>query len=129
MRISDWSSDVCSSDLKLAYDLYKRPLALFFLPSPPAEPRPEADFRALPDADLHRLRRDTVLLIRRARAYQDSLAELFGGRSPVAEPIWKRLRLDASAPVATQAAAVRAALDVPAPGAPDRKSTRLNSSH
>src|SRR3546814_17647989 len=77
MRISDWSSDVCSSDLKLAYDLYKRPLALFFLPSPPAEPRPEADFRALPDADLHRLRRDTVLLIRRARAYQDSLAALF----------------------------------------------------
>lgn len=104
---------------KLAYELYKRPLALFFLPAPPAEPRPEADFRALPDADLRGLSRDTVLLIRRARAYQTSLMELFGNRSPVAEPLWRRVKLDPSKPVAPQAEAVRAALNVPPPGSPD----------
>ena len=27
---------------KLAYELYKRPLAIFFLPSPPPEPRPSS---------------------------------------------------------------------------------------
>lgn len=102
---------------KLAYELYKRPLAIFFLPSPPKEPTPEAEFRALPDADLRNLRRDTVLLIRRARAYQASLIELFGGRSPAAEPLWKQLKLDASKPSAQQAAAVRASLGVPEPGA------------
>lgn len=102
---------------KMAYELYKRPLAIFFLPSPPAEPKPEAEFRALPDADLRSLSRETVFLIRRARAYQASLVELFGGRSPVAEPLWKRVKLDPSKPVGPQAAAVRAALNVPPPGA------------
>src|SRR3546814_9539859 len=28
MRISDWSSDVCSSDLKILYDLVDRPIAM-----------------------------------------------------------------------------------------------------
>lgn len=102
---------------KLAYELYKRPLAIFFLPSPPSELRPEAEFRALPDADLRRLSRDTVFLIRRARAYQASLQELFGGRSPNAEPIWKRVNLETSKSIADQAAAVRTALGVPPIGA------------
>jgi Zn-dependent peptidase ImmA (M78 family)/transcriptional regulator with XRE-family HTH domain len=102
---------------KLAYELYKRPLAIFFLPSPPSEPKPEAEFRALPETDLRNLNRDTVLLIRRARAYQTSLEELFGGRSPVAEPFWKRVTLDESKPVSAQAARVRAMLGVPPVGA------------
>ena len=36
---------------KLAYQLYRRPLALFFFPSPPAEREPKQSFRTLPDAD------------------------------------------------------------------------------
>lgn len=102
---------------KLAYDLYKRPLAIFFLPAPPVEPKPEAEFRALPLADLRRLKRDTILLIRRARAYQESLVELFNGQSPVDEPIWKQVSLDARKSITEQADAIRAALRVPAPGA------------
>ena len=101
---------------KLAYSLYKRPLALFFLPSPPVEPKPEVEFRALPDVDLRRLSRETVLLIRRAHAQQASLIELFNNRSPVAEPIWNRILLDASKPIIPQAKAVRTALAVFAPG-------------
>lgn len=102
---------------KLAYELYKRPLAMFFLPKPPKEPRPEAEFRALPDTDLRRLSRETVFLIRRARDYQASLIELFGGRSAVTDPIWSRVELNLSKAVTPQASAVRAALGVPAPGA------------
>jgi Zn-dependent peptidase ImmA (M78 family)/transcriptional regulator with XRE-family HTH domain len=121
-EVADWESDASAgapsySQLeKLAYELYKRPLAIFFLPAPPSEPTPEAEFRALPDADLRRLNRETVFLIRRARAYQASLEELFNGRSPVVDPLWKRVTLNITRPVANQAAAVRAALNVPAVG-------------
>lgn len=118
--IEDWESGAEAPSYpqleKLAYSLYKRPLALFFLPSPPVEPKPEVEFRALPDADLRRLRRETVLLIRRAHAQQASLIELFNNRSPVSEPIWNRIRLDASKPIIPQARAVRSALAVFVPG-------------
>ncbi len=120
-EINAWESGAAAPSYaqleKLAYELYKRPLAIFFLPSPPSELRPEAEFRALPDADLRRLSRETVFLIRRARAYQASLQELFGGRSPNAEPVWRRVSLDSSKSIADQAAAVRAVLGVPPIGA------------
>jgi transcriptional regulator with XRE-family HTH domain len=39
---------------RLAYEIYKRPLAIFFLPTPPDEPKPQTEFRSRPDADLAR---------------------------------------------------------------------------
>lgn len=119
-EVKDWESGMDSPTYaqleKLAYELYKRPLALFFLPNPPAEPKPEAEFRSLPDSDLRHLSRDTILLIRRARDYQASLIELFAGRSPASDPIWKRVKLDLAKPIIPQAAEIRAALSVPFPG-------------
>ena len=121
-EIASWESDDGGAPSyaqleRLAYELYKRPLAIFFLPSPPAEPKPEAEFRALPDSDLRRLSRETVFLIRRARAYQASLEELFNGHSPASDPIWGRVSVDISKSIPSQAAAVRAALGVPPIGA------------
>jgi transcriptional regulator with XRE-family HTH domain len=78
----------------LAYDIYKRPLALFFLPTHPDEPKPRAEFRSLPDVDLANLSREMTLLIRRARAFQWALIELYGDRSPAASPIWRQIRAD-----------------------------------
>lgn len=101
---------------KLAYELYKRPLATFFLPAPPREAKPEAEFRALPDADLQQLEPQTVRLIRKARAYQQSLLELFDGRAAVERPIWRQIKLDPAKPVRPQAEAVRGALSVPQVG-------------
>ncbi len=97
---------------KLAYDLYKRPLALFFLPSPPVEPKAQTEFRSLPADDLVSLDRDTVFLIRKARAFHLALYEIFGDRSPAEAPIWRKIRLSESGPVEPQAAAVREALGV-----------------
>jgi len=97
---------------KLAYEVYKRPTALFFLPAPPDEPDPTIEFRSLPEADLRRLPRDTRLLLRRARAYQFSLQELYA-RSPVRDPIWHRLKLSSSRPIVEQAQKIRSALQVP----------------
>jgi transcriptional regulator with XRE-family HTH domain len=65
---------------RLAYDIYKRPLAIFFLPSPPDEPKPRTEFRSLSDADLSSLNRHTVLLIRKGHAFQTALEELYQGR-------------------------------------------------
>lgn len=97
---------------KLAYQLYKRPLAVFFLPSPPDESMPQREFRTLPDADLQTLSRDTYLHIRRAHAYQIALKELFDGRNPAEKYIWKSVSLSLSESIAEQADAVRQFLGI-----------------
>jgi Zn-dependent peptidase ImmA (M78 family) len=97
---------------KLAYELYKRPLATFFLPAPPSEPNTKAEFRSLPEQDLETLNRDTLFLIRKARAFQFALAELFGERTPADRPIWRSIQLSTSQPVARQASLIRDALGI-----------------
>ncbi|MBM3126496.1 MAG: ImmA/IrrE family metallo-endopeptidase [Chloroflexi bacterium] len=92
---------------KLAYQIYKRPLAIFFLPSPPEETLPQREFRTLPDADMQTLARDTYLHIRRAHAYQIGLQELFDGHNPAEHHIWKTIALLQSQDVASQATAIR----------------------
>lgn len=92
---------------KLAYQIYKRPLAVFFLPTPPDEVVPQREFRTLPDTDMETLARDTYLHIRRAHAYQIALKELFDGHNPTERRIWKALTLSLSQNVAAQATSIR----------------------
>jgi len=66
---------------KLAYSLYKRPLAVFFFPERPVEEDVRAEFRLLPDSELAALEPDTLLAAREAYSMQDSLRELTGGRN------------------------------------------------
>ncbi len=77
---------------KLAYEVYKRPLAVFFLPRPPVETEPQTEFRTLPQEELEQLLPDTRLHIRRAHAYQLALVEIFG-ENPVKQRIWHDLRI------------------------------------
>jgi len=97
---------------KLAYQIYKRPLAVFFLPTPPEETLPQKEFRTLPDADMQSLQRDTYLHIRRAHAYQLALRELFDGRNPASRQIWKAISLSQSKGVAAQAQTIREYLGI-----------------
>lgn len=97
---------------KLAYDLYKRPLALFFMPSPPEEAKVRAEFRSLPDSELNYLSRDTILLIRRARAFQAALIELYGDRNPIENLIWRLFKASPRKNIIDQAAQIRQALGV-----------------
>lgn len=73
---------------RLAYEVYRRPIALFFLPRPPAEHQPRSEFRTLPDFDLAHLQPDTFLHIRKAHAYQLALSELYEGKNPAERKIW-----------------------------------------
>lgn len=97
---------------KLAYQIYKRPLAVFFLPAPPEEISPAREFRTLPSDDLLSLAVDTHLHIRRAHAYQLALRELFGSRNPSEHCIWQELSLSRTRSVVEQAAAVRSYLGI-----------------
>lgn len=97
---------------KLAYQVYKRPLAVFFLPNPPDEMTPDREFRTLPDFDLENLSPDTYIQIRRAHAYQIALDELFNGRNPVEKPIWESISLALNKPINQQAIKIREFLGI-----------------
>jgi Zn-dependent peptidase ImmA (M78 family)/transcriptional regulator with XRE-family HTH domain len=99
---------------KLAYQVYKRPLAVFYLPERPNETSPATEFRTLPESDIGQLQRDTYLKLRAAHAYQLALFELFGGRNPQQQKIWTTLSLDVDSDVARQAAQVRSLLGISA---------------
>ena len=77
---------------KLAYQVYKRPLAVFFFPTPPPEEDPTISFRTLPEFEIEQLIADTRIKIRHARARQLSLTELNDGKNPAEQKIFADLR-------------------------------------
>lgn len=97
---------------KLAYKIFKRPLAIFFLPAPPKEVAPVREFRTLPDVDLQTLHVDTYFQIRRAHAYQLTLRELFNGHNPSIHLLWNEVALKIEQPLIKQANLLRTALGV-----------------
>ena len=96
----------------LAYKVFKRPLAVFFLPAPPDEIPPVREFRTLPDTDLQTLHADTYLQVRKAHAYQLTLKEIFDGSNPSGRQIWKQAPLTMQLSVEAQALTVRKALGI-----------------
>ncbi|OGB01010.1 MAG: DNA-binding protein [Burkholderiales bacterium RIFCSPHIGHO2_12_FULL_61_11] len=96
----------------LAYKVFKRPLAVFFLPAAPDEVPPAREFRTLPDADLQSLQADTYVQVRKAHAYQITLKELFEGRNPSGRHISQEIPLDLRESVEVQARAVRKTLGI-----------------
>jgi len=62
--------------LKKLASLYKRPLAIFFLPAPPLEPPLPTDYRVLPEEKRRPLTKQALLAIRRARYLQSVATEL-----------------------------------------------------
>ena len=79
-KIFEWETGEASPTYvqleKLAYELYKRPVAVFFFPEPPQEPDPTESFRTLPDFEIANLIPDTKHAIREAQAMQIALREL-----------------------------------------------------
>lgn len=110
-EIEDWEAGIGAPTYaqleKLAYQIYKRPLAVFFLPSPPEEISLQTEFRTLPDADMQSISRDTYLHIRKAHAYQLALQDLFGGNNPNESCILKTLSLSPQKSIEGQAQNIR----------------------
>lgn len=81
---------------KLAYKVYRRPLAIFFFPEPPEEPLESQEFRTLPDFELRKLSPDTRYAVREAKAMQISLFELGEDRNPSERKIFADVKLKKS---------------------------------
>ncbi len=114
--IADWEAGRAAPTYakleQLAYEIYKRPLAVFFLPAPPVEAVPKREFRTLPESDLDELHPDTRYKIRLAHALQLSLKDLNEGVNPVPRKIFREVALTRSSAVPIAATAVREHLKV-----------------
>lgn len=65
------------AQLRKAGEVYKRPLAVFFLPEPPRDFQPLSDFRRLPDAVADWWSPELRVAVRRAEFQQEIAAELY----------------------------------------------------
>ncbi len=97
---------------RLAYDVYKRPVALFFFPDVPDEDSVEQSFRTLPEQELQRMPPRILFLLRRARVFQLNLAELYEGVNPANRQILRDLNFVPSVEASAMAEHVRAYLGI-----------------
>lgn len=76
---------------KLAYEVFKRPLAVFFFSEPPQVESIKNSFRILPDAEILKLSPNIIKIIRQAQATQIKLKELCNGVNPFGSNIISEL--------------------------------------
>lgn len=91
---------------------FKVPVAVFFFPAPPDVPTVEQTFRTIPEAELRHLGHRVRLLLRKAKSFQMSLAELSGGKNPAPRLITRDLGFSLDTPPDQMATAVREYLNV-----------------
>ncbi len=96
----------------LAYQIYKRPLALFFFPEPPYEETPEQAFRTLPEYEIQKIPPRLRYLLRQARVMQLNLASLYDGVNPAKRNILRELHYPPNVSAKKMAHEVRDYLDV-----------------
>lgn len=97
---------------KLAYQLYKRPIALFFFPEPPEEETPREAFRTLPDRQLNSISPKLHYLIREAQSMKINLFELNDSVNPALSQIVKDLTFKPDCSASTMAIRVREYLGI-----------------
>ncbi|MBN1359322.1 MAG: ImmA/IrrE family metallo-endopeptidase [Sedimentisphaerales bacterium] len=114
--IEEWEDGVSSPTYvqleKLAYEVYKRPVAVFFFPEPPKEVGPRTSFRTLPESEIKQLSPRFLQLFRRAQAMQANLEELNEGLNPAVRRIFRDLHLRPTDEATSMARKVRAYLGV-----------------
>lgn len=78
-RLVGWESGEVKPSIPQAErlaSLYKRPLAVFYMPSPPKEPAPPKDFRTMPGQNREELSPTSRLAVRKAQRLQRLATEL-----------------------------------------------------
>lgn len=114
--VEDWEKGAKSPTYiqleKLAYEIYKRPIAIFFFPDPPEEVDPKGSFRTLPASELDDLPSTFLKLFRDAQAMQINLEELNDGTNPEQNKIFRDLSFSARDNAGIAAAAVREYLGI-----------------
>lgn len=96
-EIEDWengfSSPTFSQLERLAHEIYKRPLAVFFFPDVPAEETPKTEFRTLPETIIEELPTGIIKLYRKAKLFQLYLEELYEENKPVQRSLLDKFSL------------------------------------
>jgi Zn-dependent peptidase ImmA (M78 family)/DNA-binding transcriptional regulator YiaG len=79
---------------RLAHDIYKRPVAIFFFSRIPEEDNPVAEFRSLPENISSELPSEMIKLFRKAKLFQLNLEEIFEETKPVSNPLIDEISFD-----------------------------------
>jgi len=78
--IESWEQGISSPTYpqleRLAYEIYMRPVAIFFFPAIPQESSPRAEFRTLPEEVVDTMPPEIIKVYKRAKVYQLNLKEL-----------------------------------------------------
>lgn len=81
---------------RLAYEIYKIPLATFFLNEPPKVDSINKDFRTIPNDIIAGISYKTRLALRKGKFLQNALYELYSGENQSASPIFRILKISTS---------------------------------
>jgi transcriptional regulator with XRE-family HTH domain len=117
-KIEQWE-DAATSDfpsypqLEKMADAFKVPIAVFFFPEPPDLPSISETFRTLGSEQFELIPPRVRLLLRKARAFQISLAELNNGQNPADRLIIRDLSFEPKVSIDTIAKRVREYLGIP----------------
>lgn len=84
---------------RLAYEVYKRPLAIFFFPEPPEEITVKQSFRTLPEYEIQSMPVKMRFLLRKAQSFQLNLYDLYDGTNPSEKKITRDLEFSLDIPV------------------------------
>lgn len=78
---------------RLAYEIYKIPLATFFLNEPPKVDNINKDFRTIPNDIIAGVSYKTRLALRKGKFLQNALYELYSAKNQSASPIFRMLKI------------------------------------
>ena len=114
--VQDWENGNASPSYpqleKLAYKIFKRPLALFFFPEPPEEETPRQSFRTLPQQEIDLMKPTLLYLIRKAMVLRENLKELYDNVNPAKQKIFIDFEIKGSDSVSNVAKDVRKYLGI-----------------
>jgi Zn-dependent peptidase ImmA (M78 family) len=96
---------------KLAYNVFKKPLAIFFMAELPISLSVKKKFRSLPEYLYDRTSYKTRLAINKADFYRTVLSELYYN-NPAKEPIFRTLKIQSTNDVVKIARAIREILGI-----------------
>ncbi len=115
-EIKEWESGKSSPTYpqleKLAYNIYKRPIAVFFFPNIPHEETPKTDFRTLPEAIVDKLPVELIKLYRKAKVFQFNLAELLEDLKPISPNLIDNYSLSNTSEINSLAKAIRSEIGI-----------------
>ena len=97
---------------RLAYEIYKRPLALFFFPEPPEEETPKQSFRTLPQEEIDLIEPTLLYMVRKAMVMRENLRELFEDVNPAEKKICIDIEVKSSHSVSDIAKSMRRYLNI-----------------